>query len=183
MRCLQNVGLTRHFSLVWVCLWLVCGREGYGAVLQRAGKHTCGTETVLKLEDGACNFKRSCVGALSRSGACRTVRTLNLFPESIACEEFSPCEITSLASDAFAGMDGLESLYLSHQNINELPAGAWLRMHTSFPHAHSRTRVRQLPCPAFARPHREPTNCALMHVANLPCVRRHFQRSQRTANA
>ena len=131
MRCL----------LVWVCLWLVYIREGYGTVLQRAGKHTCGTETVLELEGGVCNFKLSCVGALSRSGAC-AVRTLNLSPESIACEEFSPCEITSLASDTFAGMDGLESLYLSHHNINELPAGAWLRMHTCFPsrtHALSRT--------------------------------------------
>jgi len=101
---------------VGVGLMVACGVEGQG-------KHSCGTEPVLELEGGTCVFSLSCVGALSRTGPCKTVKALHLFPESLACGESGPCEITGLASDVFSGMDQLESLYLSHHSIDELPEG------------------------------------------------------------
>ena len=101
--------------LVGVGLMVACGVEGQG-------KHSCATEPVLELE-GGCVFSLSCVGALSRTGFCKNVKALHLFPESLACEASGPCEITGLASDIFSGMDRLESLYLSHHAIDELPGG------------------------------------------------------------
>lgn len=92
----------------WVVLVLMC------AMCDAGGKHSCATEPILELEDGDCVFERSCVGVISRSGACSTVQRLELFSKSI----------TAFAADVFAGLTGLQSLYLSDNDIGELPEGA-----------------------------------------------------------
>ncbi len=93
----------------WVVLVLMC------AMCDAGGKHSCATEPILVLEDGECVFERSCVGVISRSGACSTVRRLELFSMSL----------TAFAADVFAGLTGLQSLYLSDNDISELPEGAY----------------------------------------------------------
>jgi hypothetical protein len=95
------------YALLW-CVW---------SSFAEAGKHVCGKETLLELEEGKCILELSCAGVLSRpsSEGCSTVMTLELFDKGI----------TALDVGVFKGMDNLQALYLSHNTITHIPAGVF----------------------------------------------------------